>query len=184
VRSGYCQDPTESSYTSHRTYLSIPGSDPLQGLIKPQWELFASGSDGVADWRQSYCDHVAYRMQCDAADRAGDSRPTDLPATFHGDRFFASNYCDTLESRVAGRSARSDLRDIARDMVATVDGHLELRSLRGKYLPGRGLQQLRARIIQQAAAQGHSGVAIASFFQMSPGRVSVLSRRRPKATGI
>ena len=58
--------------------------------------------------------------------------------------------------------------------------NLPLDVLRGRNLCARHLQELRYRIIRQAARAGHPGVAIASFFRMSPSRVSEIIRSSPE----
>ena len=178
VRAGMCAHAAEADATSHHIYSgsSFTGDVTFTCYMKPACELFASSRDTTPEeWSASYNKYVAYRTQCDADDAAGRIRSMRRPETDGGDLYHAANYV-SHPRRPAAMIQRRDLRDIALAGISAQVGDLPLRCLRGKFLPGRHLQRLRHSIIRQAYAAGHSGTAIASFFAMSPSRVSEIAR--------
>lgn len=182
VRAGMCDHPAIADATSHGAYTSLSGSEnPAVTFLAPARELFSrrKGAD-PAQWRRDYDDYVAYRQACDRADAAERSRPPDPPPCDAGDEYFAANYAVSVSPERIIPSRRIDLRDLALCAVAVKHHDLALDALRGRNLYARELQELRYRIIRQAARAGHSGVAIASFFRMSPSRVSEVIRSAPE----
>lgn len=179
VRAGMCSNPDEADFTSHRRYLDNGATaDPLAIRILPAWELFSTGRHThLAQWREDYCDYMAYRRACDAADAALQLRPINKPDTGGGDEFFDANFAKTLDSTVKP-VRRMDLRDFVLHMLSVKGVDIPIRSMRGSQIGCRKLQKLREEIIRGAAAEGYPGVAIAAFFVMSPSRVSVLHRRK------
>jgi REP element-mobilizing transposase RayT len=179
VRKGLCSHPEMSQATSSAHYCgTVLENDPLRGLLKPAIELFASMRDTEpAQWHASYREHVNYRMACDAVAASGGFRP-EPPCARGGDLYFEQRFATGFETFDAPQMKRQDLRDIVMTMVSRFAANLPLNALRGKHLHNRELQQLRSSIIREAARRGHSGVAIATFFAISPSRVSEICRQR------
>lgn len=179
VRAGMCEDPADADSTSHDLYTNPQSALKSKArFVTPVHELFASsGGECMDKWCKDYCAHIEHRLACDRADAASQARPLKRPDAFHGDKYFDVNYA-TLAGTCRGRPTKLDLRDIALQTILVNHADLPLHQLRGGRLPSRELQMLRHSIIQKAAAAGHSGIAISSFFAMSPSRVSEVARKQ------
>jgi REP element-mobilizing transposase RayT len=179
VRANMCDDPFKADSTSHHVYAGLHRDhDNLSTRLTPALELFATRANAdPACWRRDYMAYLAHRQQCDLIDRRGEDRTEPSPETLGGDVYFSANFASTTE-RGERSIRRMDMRDIALTILQGSFPDIRIADLRGTYLPGRKLQNIRARIIREAAKGGHTGVAIAAFFTMSPSRVSSLSRRK------
>jgi REP element-mobilizing transposase RayT len=177
IRAGYADTLDACDSTSHRAY-AYAGERTAQefSCLTVACELFAERENcDAAQLHDDYRRYVEHRQLCDAADKSSAARPSWEPDPRGGDNYFDENFTRISESSVVPRLPKTDMRDIARDMICASHDGLPMHWLRGSRLASRDLQTLRARIIRQAAIAGHSKTTIAGFFAMSPNRVSELA---------
>jgi REP element-mobilizing transposase RayT len=180
VRAGLCAQASDADSTSHHDYAVSAGYRKPTPFITPLLELFAGDPRSTqAEWRQSYEACLAYRRRCDLA---GNEDPEGLlaPPCGGGDNYFGRHFAVAFGAP-RHEPYRPDLRDIALQMLGADYPDVTMQMLRGSYIRSRQLQAARKEIMRRAASAGYSGVAIASFFHVSYGRVSQVVRRASAA---
>jgi REP element-mobilizing transposase RayT len=179
LRAELCSDVSQYEWCSHHSYVATcdrPGrmSDvAVEGALR----LFAPRKGAsLTECRTNYQQFLEWRCAVDrqrAAEATGmvtEAAPQP-PITAGGDLHWASTYASVPIRPRTGRTARPDLREIARATLLDVAPDMELEILRSGYRT-KAIVNVRRRFILRASAAGHRGGTIARFLSISPTTVS------------
>lgn len=178
-RASLCATPDDFLWCSHSQYLAAGGetSSGAHTVIERALRVFASRENATLS--ECLHDYRAFlRWRCamdefrkddpDSADSSGPPRPT----TTGGDLEWTRQYATAaVMRRGTTRACRMDLRDLARNTIASLAPGMDLELLRdGSYC--RSVLKVRTRFILHAVVAGHPRAKVAQFLNIDASTVS------------